>query len=71
MEQPYDKRVDLWSIGIILYLLLTGCLPFDDEESEKEIARQTIHDETPFPSVLWKKVSIEARNLVDSKLIYK
>jgi serine/threonine protein kinase len=39
MEKPYDKRVDLWSVGIILYLLLTGCLPFDDENSEKEIAR--------------------------------
>ena len=67
MEKPYDKRVDLWSIGIIQYLLLSGCLPFDDENSEKEIARQTIHDETPFPSSLWKKISLEAKSLVQSK----
>jgi calcium/calmodulin-dependent protein kinase I len=39
LEKPYSKAVDLWSIGIITYLLLCGCLPFDDEKSEREIAR--------------------------------
>ncbi len=27
MGEPYDKRVDLWSLGIISYMLLTGCFP--------------------------------------------
>lgn len=71
LEKPYDKSVDLWSIGIMAYLLLCGCLPFDDENSEREIARQTIHDPTPFPSSIWKKLSSEAKQFVDSKyLIY-
>jgi len=39
VEKPYDKSVDLWSIGVIIYLLLCGCLPFDDENSEREIVR--------------------------------
>lgn len=26
-------------IGIFTYLLLSGCLPFDDEQDEKEIAK--------------------------------
>lgn len=65
-EKPYDKAVDLWSIGIIAYLLLCGCLPFDDENSEREIARQTIHDPTPFPSSIWKKISLDAKQFVDS-----
>jgi serine/threonine protein kinase len=39
LEKPYDKAVDIWSIGIITYLLLTGCLPYDDDESEREIIR--------------------------------
>ena len=69
LERPYNKSVDLWSIGIISYLLLCGCLPFDDENSEREIARQTIHDPVPYPSVVWKKISIEARSFVDSKII--
>lgn len=57
----------MWSIGIITYLLLCGCLPFDDEHSEREIARQTIHDPVPYPSMIWKKLSIEAKLFVDSK----
>jgi hypothetical protein len=41
LQKPYGKEVDLWSLGIISYLLLSRVLPFDDEE-DKEIARQTI-----------------------------
>lgn len=67
-EKPYNKSVDLWTIGIITYLLLCGCLPFDDEHSEKEIARQTIHDPTPFPGCFWKKLSPEAKQFVENLL---
>jgi len=70
LEKPYNKGVDLWSIGIITYLLLCGCLPFDDEHSEREIARQTISDPVPYPSTIWKKISSEAKAFVDSKLAF-
>jgi serine/threonine protein kinase len=69
LEKPYNKAVDLWSVGIITYLLLCGCLPFDDEHSEREIARQTISDPVPYPSTIWKKLSAESRQFVDSKKI--
>jgi serine/threonine protein kinase len=45
LEKQYTKAVDLWSIGIISYLLLTGILPFDHEYSQREIVRQTIQME--------------------------
>mmetsp|Transcript_64076 Transcript_64076/g.88620 ORF Transcript_64076/g.88620 Transcript_64076/m.88620 type:complete len:101 (+) Transcript_64076:1899-2201(+) len=38
LQKPYGKEVDLWSIGVISYLLLSRVLPFDDDD-DKEIAR--------------------------------
>lgn len=38
LQKPYGKEVDLWSLGVIVYLLLCRVLPFDDED-DREIAR--------------------------------
>ena len=67
-EKPYSFKVDLFAIGIIAYLLVAGFLPFDHETSEKEIARQTVYEPTPFPQSIWKNISIEARMFVDNLL---
>ena len=67
-QKYYGREVDIWSIGIITYLLLCGCLPFDDEKSEKEIVRQTIEDPVPYYPKLWKKLSEEAKSFVEGCL---
>jgi len=68
LEKPYTKAVDLWSIGITTYLLLSGRLPFDDEHSEREIARQTIQDPVYWGSI-WKKLSADAKSFVENLLL--
>jgi len=38
LGRKYDKAVDMWSLGILAFLMLAGYLPFSPELSEKEIA---------------------------------
>jgi serine/threonine protein kinase len=32
-RSSYDKAVDIWALGVIVFVLLCGCLPFDDDST--------------------------------------
>ena len=64
----YDFSVDLWSIGIVTYLLIAKTLPFDSVISAKEIAEKTLYDEVDFSSSAWDNVSSNAKTFVENLL---
>ena len=65
IRKPYNKEIDIWSIGVILYLILSGDLPFDDEEDDEEkIAKSIVFNEVEFPSKKFGNKSKEVIELI-------
>lgn len=67
-NQAYDTKVDVWSLGVIIYLQLCGYPPFMDETDEKlfELIKKA---EFSFPSPDWDVISIEAQNQIKKLLV--
>jgi len=64
----YDKEVDLWSVGVITYLLLCGFPPFYGE-SLPEVFEQIMKAEFDFPDPYWTDISKEAKDLIQKLLV--
>jgi tRNA A-37 threonylcarbamoyl transferase component Bud32 len=63
LRKDYDESCDLWSVGIIAYILLCGYPPFNGADNSAVYAavrRGTYY----FPSSDWKHVSYEARDFI-------
>ena len=65
----YNKSCDMWSVGVIVFILLGGYYPFGSS-SDKEEQRLTKlrHGDFKFRKKFWKGISAQARSLVKKML---
>lgn len=66
-QKPYGKAVDVWSIGVIAYILLCGYPPFYDE-NDANLFAQILKGEFEFDSPYWDDISDSAKDFI-SRLI--
>ncbi|KAL1562481.1 Calcium-dependent protein kinase 15 [Salvia divinorum] len=65
--RSYGKEIDVWSAGVILYILLSGVPPFW-AETEKGIFDAILNEEVDFDSQPWPSISNSAKDLVRKML---
>jgi calcium/calmodulin-dependent protein kinase I len=64
----YDERADMWSVGVILYILLGGYPPFI-ESTQRDLFRKIRKGEYEFHEEYWGTVSAEAKELISNLLM--
>jgi len=67
-EHAYDKSVDLWSVGVITYVLLCGYPPFY-ASSQPALFDKIIKARYDFPAAEWDYISDTAKDFVRNLLL--
>lgn len=58
----YNRSLDMWSVGVIMYVSLSGTFPFNEEE---DIQQQITNATFMYPQQTWASVSLEGEeNLI-------
>ena len=59
----YDRRCDMWSMGVVAYILLCGYPPFNGSDSP-QVHRSVLSGRLRFPAEDWGRTSKDARDFV-------
>ena len=65
----YGKEADLWSLGVVLYVLLSARMPFGDASRAGSVFEQVRRCEYSFPSQVFGNISDEAIDLIRKLLV--
>lgn len=64
---PYGTKVDMWSLGVITYILLGGYPPFI-EQNQRELFRKIKQGQYEFHPEYWGSISPDAKDLISRLL---
>jgi len=67
-SKPYGKPADMWSFGVILYILLGGYPPFHDD-NQRTLFRKICKGDYTFHPDYWSGVSDDAKDLIRGLLV--
>jgi serine/threonine protein kinase len=64
----YDCSVDIWALGVMTYIMLSGKPPFKGKTKDEVFVQITTKD-FKFQNDIWKKISKEAKNFIKKMLV--
>lgn len=69
LNKKYNEKCDIWSCGVILFILLSGQPPFNGQ-SDQEIMKKVRAGKFSFSDPAWQNVSDKAKDLITKLLTY-
>lgn len=66
-RKTFNKSMDIWSVGVIMYVSLSGVFPFDED---RDIYEQIINASIMFPDDPWASISEEAISLISNEFLH-
>jgi calcium-dependent protein kinase len=67
LKGNYNKQCDMWSVGVITYILLTGCPPFQGENLA-EVYNEILYEKLKLYRSDWEELSAHSLEFVKSML---
>jgi len=65
LKQPSDFKSDVWSLGIVLFSMMTGKHPFEKKnETKKQFLRNIAFKALDFKGEIWQQISPECQDLL-------
>uniref|UniRef100_A0AAQ4PRA8 protein kinase C n=1 Tax=Gasterosteus aculeatus aculeatus TaxID=481459 RepID=A0AAQ4PRA8_GASAC len=61
----YNRSLDMWSVGVVMYVSLSGTFPFNEDE---DIRQQITNAAFMYPRQPWASISLEAVSLINTLL---
>jgi len=62
-QEEYGREIDIWSVGVVCYVVLSGSLPFFHNVLHK-LYRQIVERDLSFPETAWKSVAKGAQDFI-------
>jgi calcium-dependent protein kinase len=63
IAKKYNKECDIWSVGVMTYIILSGIPPFNGR-TDDEIMKNIKKGSFDFTQPVWKGVSADAKDFI-------
>jgi len=68
LRTPYTVAVDLWAVGVITYILISGQMPFDDQ-NKMILYKKILKANYDLDGETWQNASTQCKSFIQSLLI--